>query len=190
MHESTIGRTRQSLSQLALAFAGVGLLFGLLVMSPDGRFAGFMVVAISGAGALISGPRRYRSIGAVAALISVVGAFTLSGEIERSPYRMKARVEHVYLLGSQYSAASGSFRQRTHRWPGSLGDLGTTMTSKSMRSVAMGPAGAITIVLSLPPLESRSLLFTPLEEAGIIHWTCSSNDIPKQYLPAACKGHE
>ena len=41
-------KTRRSISQLALAFAGVGLLFGMLVMSPDGRFAGFMIMAVGG----------------------------------------------------------------------------------------------------------------------------------------------
>ena len=148
-----------------------------------------MIMAVGGTISLISGPRRYRSIGVIAALISVIGAVSFSGEFEHSSYRVRSRVHQVHLLGSQYSAASGSFRQRTHTWPGSLGDLGATTGSKAVRSVTMGPKGTITIVLSLPPREDRSLLFTPSEEAGILHWECSSNDIPEHYLPSACKEH-
>jgi hypothetical protein len=184
--ESTSLKVRRSLSQLALAFAVIGFIAGIAVMSPDGRFAGFSVMALCGAVPLIIGPPYLRKYGALAAAIGTVGVILLAGSGESSLYRIKARIQAVHELGVGYCEASADHRQRTNAWPSGIAGLTVPKKPRTVASVSFGTDGSITFVLS-PQVKDGALVFTPSGVSAPITWTCRGSNIPSAYLPAACR---
>ena len=185
--ESTSHKVKRSLSQLMLAFAALGLIGGIAVMSPDGRFAGFSLAALCGTVPLVMGPANLRKYGALAAVAGTIGVMLLAGSGEGSPYRNKARVSAVYEVAQQYCAASAEHRVRTKAWPSDAVGLAVPKKPRTVSSVSFGADGTITFILSFPPVKGGALVFTPARAAEPISWTCMSRDIPGEYLPAACR---
>jgi hypothetical protein len=185
--ESTSLKVKRSVSQLALAFAVLGFIAGLAVMSPDGRFAGFALTALCGAVPLVLGPSDLRKYGALAAVAGTIGVMVLAGTAESSPYRTKARLQAVNEAAAQFCKASAAHRERTKSWPASLAGLEVPKKPRTVTSIALGPDGAITFVLSFPPVKDKALVYTPAGGAPSITWTCRGRDIPAAYLPEACK---
>jgi hypothetical protein len=185
--ESTSLKARRSLSQLSLAFAGLGLIAALAVMSPDGRFAGLSVMALCGAVPLFLGPSNLRKYGALAAVVGTAGVILLAGSGESSVYRTKARIQAVHELGVQYCEASAGHRRRTNAWPSGAAELTVPKKPRTVTSVSFGTGGSITFILSFPPVKDGALVFTPSGAAAPITWTCRGNTIPEAYLPAPCR---
>jgi hypothetical protein len=183
---STSFTVRRSLSQLSLAFAVIGFVLGILVMSPDGRFAGFSVMALGGTVPIVLGPSGYRRYGAIAAAIGTVGIIVFAGSGEGSVYRNKARVQAVYEYGMRYCAASTEHRLRTKTWPTSVASLDMRKPPRTVKAATFGPDGTITLVLSFPPVKDGALVFTPSGAEGPITWTCGSTGIEEVYLPEEC----
>jgi hypothetical protein len=185
--ESTSFKVRRSLSRLALAFAALGLGAALLVGSPDGRFAGFMVMALGGTVPLVLGPATLRKYGGIAAAIGIAGVMVLAGSVASSPYRTKARIQAVYDLATRYTEASAAYRERTKSWPARVADLEVPRKPRTVASVETGSNGTITFVLSFPPVKGRTLTFAPTGGKKPTAWTCISTGIEEAYLPAACR---
>lgn len=186
--ESTSFKVRRSLSQLALTFAALGCCAALLVGSPDGRFAGFMVMALGGTLPLVIGPTDLRKYGGIAAAIGIAGVMVLAGSMESSPYRTKARIQAVYDLAARYTEASAAYHERTKGWPALVADLEVPRKPRTVTSVALGADGTITFVLSFPPVKDGTLSFAPSGGKGPIVWTCSGTGIEVAYLPGPCRG--
>jgi len=185
--ESTSFKARRSLSQLSLAFAVIGLVGGIAVMSPDGRFAGLALMALCGAVPVIIGPSNLRKYGALAAVVGTIGVILLAGSGESSPYRNKARIQAVYDVGVQYCEAAAAHRQRTKAWPAGVAELAVPKKPRTVTSVAFGSDGSITFVLSFPPVKDSTLVFTPSGASAPITWTCRGSSIPAALLPEACR---
>ena len=185
--ESMSFKVRRSISQLALAFAVIGLIAGIAVMSPDGRFAGLSVMALCGAVPLIIGPSNLRKYGALAAVVGTIGVILLAGSGESSPYRTRARMQAVHEVGVLYCEASAGYRTKTNAWPANVADLAVPKKPRTVTSVSFGADGSITFVLSFPPVKDGALVFTPSDVKAPIAWTCRGKDIPAAYLPAACR---
>jgi len=185
--ESTSFKLRRSISQLSLAFAVLGFMFGIAVMSPDGRFAGFSVMALCGVVPIVIGPNNLRKYGALAAVVGTVGVMVLAGSGESSPYRTKARIQAVHEVAGDYCKASEDHRQRTNVWPSGAAVLAVPKKPRTVTSVVFGADGTITFVLSFPPVKDGSLVFTPVGVKASITWTCRGNNIPEAYLPAECR---
>jgi len=185
--ESTSFKLRRSLSQLSLAFVVLGFGFGIAVMSPDGRFAGFSVMALCGAVPLVIGPPNLRKHGALAAAVVTVCVMVLAGSGESSPYRTKARIQAVHETGVDYCKASAEHRQRTNAWPSGAAGLAVPKKPRTVTSISFGTDGAITFVLSFPPVKDGALVFMPVGVHAPITWTCRGNNIPEAYLPAECR---
>lgn len=185
--ESTSFKLRRSLSQLALAFAALGLVAGIAVMSPDGRFAGLAVMALCGAVPLVIGPPDLRKYGALAAVVGTIGVILLAGSGESSLYRTRARMQAVHELGVQYCETSAGHRQRTNAWPAGVAALAVPKKPRTVTSVTFGTDGSITFIFSFPPVKDGTLVFIPSGANAPITWTCRGNNIPEAYLPAACR---
>jgi len=185
--ESTPIKVRRSLSQLALAFAVLGFIAGIAVISPDGRFAGFTVMALCGAVPLVIGPSNLRKYGALAAGVGAAGVILLAGSGESSIYRTKARIQAVHELGVLYCDASAEHRQRTNAWPSGVESLTVPKKPRTVSSVSFGTDGSIKFILSFPPVKDGALVFTPAGVNAPIVWTCGGSNIPVDYLPAACR---
>jgi len=184
---STSLKVRKALSQLSLTFAGLGLIAGIAVMSPDGRFAGLSVMALCGAVPLIIGPPGLRKYGAIAAVVGTIGVIVLAGSGESSLYRTKARIQAVHELGVRYCEASAGHRRRTNAWPSGVAELTVPKKPRTVTSVSFGTNGSITFILSFPPVKDGALVFTPSGVNAPITWTCRGNNIQEAYLPAACR---
>jgi len=185
--EGTSFKVRRSLTQLSLAFAVIGLIAGVAVMSPDGRFAGLALMALCGAVPLVIGPSNLRKYGAFAAVVGTIGVILLAGSGESSPYRNKARTQAVYDVAVQYCEASAAYRLRAKSWPAGVADLNVPKKPRTVTSVSFGADGSITFVLSFPPVKDSTLVFTPSGGNAAITWTCRGGSIPEAYLPAACR---
>jgi hypothetical protein len=185
--EGTSLKMRRSLSQLALAFAVIGFIAGIAVMSPDGRFAGFSVLALCGAVPLIIGPSNLRKYGALAAAVGTAGVIVIAGSGESSLYRTRARLQAVHEVGVSYCEAAADHRQRTNAWPAGIAALTVLKKPRTVTSVSFGTDGSITFILSFPPVKDGALVFTPSGVSAPITWTCRGSNIPPAYLPAACR---
>jgi len=184
---NTSFKVRRSISRLSLTFAGLGLIAGIAVMAPDGRFAGLSVMALCGAVPLIIGPPDLRKYGAFAAVVGTIGVIVLAGSEESSVYRTKARIQAVHELGGQYCEASAGHRRRTNAWPSGVAELTVPRKPRTVTSVSFGTNGSITFILSFPPVKDGALVFTPSDVNAPVTWTCRGNNIPAAYLPAACR---
>jgi len=179
---------RQSLSRLAFVFSGMGFLLGLLVMSPDGRFFGFVIMAASALVPLIVGPKSYRVYGGAALLIGAVGIAWLYDDFQTGPYRLRAKVHEAFSFGSACTVAAEKYWRPKHEWPSKPQELGLEKISyRSVKSVRLGPGGTITVLLSFPPLKDKSLIFTPSVNGDSVQWECFGNDIPVPFLPSGCR---
>lgn len=185
-HESAPLKVRRSISQLSLAFAVLGLIAGIAVMSPDGRFAGFSTAALCGAVPLVLGPSGLRKYGALAALVGTTGVILLAGSGESSLYRTKARIQAVHDVGIEYRDASAAHRVRTKTWPAAVDVLAVRKKPRTVSSVSFGADGSIAFILSFPPVKDGALVFTPSGVNAPINWTCRGVNVPEVYLPAAC----
>jgi hypothetical protein len=185
--DRTSFKLRRSLSQLSLTFAALGLVTGIAVMSPDGRFAGLAVMALCGAVPLIIGPPDLRKYGALAAVVGTVGVILLAGSGESNLYRTKARIQAVHELGVQYCEASADHRQRTNAWPAGAAALTVPKKPRTVTSLSFDTDGSITFILSFPPVKDSALIFIPTGSNAPITWTCRGRNIPEAYLPAPCR---
>ncbi|MHB8845035.1 MAG: pilin [Nitrospirota bacterium] len=185
--ENTSLNVRRSVSQLSVAFAVIGLIAGIAVMSPDGRFAGFSAAALCGAVPLVLGPSGLRKYGALAALVGTAGVILLAGSGEGSLYRTKARMQAVHAVGGQYCEASADHRLRMKAWPAGVESLTVPKKPRTVSSVSFGTDGSITFILSFPPVKDGALVFTPSGVSAPIAWTCRGVNVPEAYLPAACR---
>ena len=185
--ESASLKVRRSLSQLALAFAVLGLIAGIAVSSPDGRFAGLAVMALGGAVPLVIGPTDLRKYGALSAAIGIAGVMVLAGTVESSPYRTRARIQAVHELAMRYCEASGAYHQRTKAWPTRVADLEVPRKPRTVTSIALNTDGTISFVLSFPPVKEGTLMFTPSGGSAPAAWTCRASGIAEAYLPVICR---
>jgi len=178
---SKIGRP---ISQISLAFSGIGFLFGWFTSA---GFYGFVIMGACAAVPLLIGPKSYRAYGAIALLIAVVGARMVHNNHKQDPYFLRAKVNNAFLVGSDYSAFVEGYWEKNRNWPNKIDDLNVQKTSENVRSLILEANGTIKIVLSFQPLENTSLIFVPTLNGNAIEWRCFSNDIPDIYLPSNCK---
>jgi len=184
---SLASKIAESASRLALTFSWAGFLWGLLVMSPTGRFGGFVAMAACAVIPVLLGSRRYRIYGAVSLLIGVGGASLLYQDYQSDPYFVRGKVAEVFAVGSEYRTVVGAYWERHHTWPERIQDLGVQKGSRSVKAVVLEANGVIRVIASSPPLESKSLLFVPSVSGGATQWQCSSEGMPAIPLPSGCR---
>lgn len=184
---SLASKVAESASRLALTFSWAGFLWGLLVMSPTGRFGGFVAMAACAVIPVVLGSRRYRIYGVVSLLIGLAGASFLYKDYQRDPYFVCGKMAEVFAVGSDYRTAVGGYWERHHAWPERIEDIGLQRSPQSVKAVVLEANGVIRVIASFPPLEGKSLLFVPSVSGGAIQWQCSSEGIPAIHLPSGCR---
>ena len=107
-------------------------------------------------------------------------------------YSMRAKVHGAFQAGSEVKAAVNDFYAKNRTLPGdikaALKAAGVAEpVSPHVRSVTMGPSGAIRVMLAQASLEGKSILFMPQIENETINWKCRSDDVPQRYLPHSCR---
>jgi hypothetical protein len=184
---SLASKVAESASRLALTFSWAGFLWGLLVMSPTGRFGGFVIMAACAVVPVVLGSRRYRIYGAVSLVIGLGGASLLYKDYQSDPYFVRAKMAEVFAVGSDYRTAVGTYWERHHAWPERIEDIGLQRSPQSVKTVVLEASGAIRIIASFAPLEDKSVVFVPSVSGGAIQWKCFSEDIAKVHLPSGCR---
>ncbi len=104
---------------------------------------------------------------------------------------IRARVSTAVAVGHEATKAVESFYARNKSLPRDLKEAGVPLPDyREIRGISMDvQTGAIAVVLATPPLEGKTIHFTPQRDSdNNIAWTCGSDDIRQQkYLPALCR---
>lgn len=96
----------------------------------------------------------------------------------------------AYAVGANASVWVGDYYSDHQILPESLAQAGFSRPlPASVKELRFdNRSGLITMTLAIPSLEGKTLRWTPsFAETLAIGWTCSGPDIPKWYLPRACR---
>jgi len=104
-------------------------------------------------------------------------------------YTVRAKIQGAILVGSEAKLAVTNFYVQNKTLPADLKAAGMAdPVSPYVKSVTMdSQSGAIRVVLAIPSLEGKSILFVPQMDNQIIGWTCRSDDVTPRYLPSSCR---
>lgn len=126
-------------------------------------------------------------LGASVLLIGLT-VFVLLAAPNYSSYGTRAKISEVILAGSHYKTAATEFFEQHRQVPKSIDDIGGfSGPSGKVRRITLENDGSIRVTADFPPVDGRSVIFTPSVQDAKIVWVCRSGDIPAQCLPAMCK---
>lgn len=103
---------------------------------------------------------------------------------------LRGRVAAAITVGVQATRKVDDFYLRNKAMPRDLREAGMTdPLGREVREVSVDPRdGTIQVVLAVPSLEGKSILFVPKSASGDrLVWVCSSSDVRDKYLPASCR---
>ncbi|MEQ1439881.1 pilin [Fontimonas sp. SYSU GA230001] len=128
----------------------------------------------------------------VIAIIGILAAIAIPAYRD---YVAKAQAGEAITLLMGKKVPMAEFFNSAGRWPAdvaSVADQGSTGTFIATVSITggAGSTGVVQLTAHIRAtnvstlIANRNVLMTSSDGA---HWTCSSNDIPSRYLPAACR---
>ena len=131
----------------------------------------------------------------VVAIIGILAAIAIPADQD---YTIRAQVSEGLNLSGGAKAAIAEFTMDSGDYPVDNSEAGLTsdpadINGKYVESVTVGPAatpGLVTVLYGSGAhtlLTAKSLLLSPMTNAGSVEWICKSADIPDKHLPAACR---
>lgn len=102
----------------------------------------------------------------------------------------RGHVTKAVAIGREAARGVEGYYAKHHAFPADLKQAGVREAASSIvKSVSVDArSGAVQVVLALPTLQGKSIVFTPRMEGGDrIVWTCSSPDVRDGHLPANCR---
>jgi hypothetical protein len=184
---SKIEEIKKSLSQIMAAFSILGLIGGIIIMSPTGRFGCFLIMAVCALVTALAGSKRLRIFGIVAFAIGVIGTIILLGDYKHDSYFVRVKIRQAYTIGKEYTKAVTEYHSTNNVWPKSVETFTIKPAPHIIKSVFIEPNGTIKLVLPFSPLNGKSLAFAPQIIDNIATWRCTGKDIPEVYLPQECR---
>ena len=106
-------------------------------------------------------------------------------------YTYRARVSEGISLAGGAKAPVQEYFNNESRLPARIEDVAGTTSGKYVQSLVLGKDGTIKAVFGAggQRLAGRTVSMVPAKQDGkIASWTCRSEDLPSQCLPAACRG--
>lgn len=103
---------------------------------------------------------------------------------------LRGRVAAAITVGALTTRKVDDFYLRNKAMPRDLREAGMTdPLAREVKEVSVDPRdGTVRVVMAVPSLEGKSILFVPKTGSGDrLVWACSSSDIQEKYLPAACR---
>jgi len=128
----------------------------------------------------------------VAAVLVSAFALALWSSLAFAGYQVGAigaKVARAYWFGANVAAWVGDYYDQHQIMPDNLAQAGFTIKlPPTIKAIDMDSQGAITVKVTLPMLEDRTLRWLPsTPETLALRWTCSSPDIPQWLLPPGCR---
>lgn len=121
----------------------------------------------------------------VVAIIGILAAIALPAYQD---YVTRAKMAEVVTLGRGATEAVATYYETTKTVPKGIAETGFTATSPAVRVITVSPKGVVSLTLSTPPLDGKTLSFYPTAgEDKRIKWKCASDDIQEKYLPPQCR---
>jgi hypothetical protein len=182
-----IEEIRKPLSQIMAAFSVLGLIGGILIMSPTGRFGCFLIMSVCALITALAGSKRLRIFGIVVFAIGVIGTIILLGDYKHDSYYVRVKTRQAYTIGNEYTRVVTEYHATNNVWPKSIETFKIQPAPHIIKSVFIEPNGTIKIVLSFSPLNGKSLMFTPQMIENTVTWKCAGKDISDVYLPRKCR---
>jgi hypothetical protein len=181
--------TRSRAARISLVVAYIALVLGPVSLCTCGPVFMGALAALLGLVPVLTGPARYRVLGAVPLLLGAA----ISGQTypefrrEREAYRVRAELVEVVNLGSAIGPALDSRRLAGKPLPGSVEELGVGVPRAKVGSVGIESADRFVITLALPEAAGNALVFVAATEDGARVWQCASRGLASLARPAACR---
>lgn len=124
-------------------------------------------------------------------LVAIIGVLAAIAIPQFQVYKAKAEIISSLPLAQRTSKAVENYYYQHHALPQQLEDIGISSHPDLpfVKEIDFNANnGTIKLVYNAPGILNKSIDYTPrLDKNRKIFWTCSSDDIPANYLPPACK---
>lgn len=124
----------------------------------------------------------------VVAIIGILAAVAIPAYQD---YTVRAKVTEGLSLATSGKTAIGEYFASNGTLPTNNTQAGlatsTSLKGNSVRSVAVGTDGLLTITYSGNPINSSTMLLRPASAAGGISWRCTGGNLVSKYRPSSCR---
>ncbi len=128
----------------------------------------------------------------VVAIIGILAAVAIPAYQD---YTVRAKVTEGLSLASAAKTGVSEWFATNGGFPSANGSVGlptsTSITGNSVRSVAIGSGGVITVTFAATGLPSAvagdTILLTPTNNNGAVQWSCTGGTLDAKYRPSSCR---
>lgn len=127
----------------------------------------------------------------VVAIIGILAAVAIPAYQD---YTVRARVTEGLSLASAAKTGVSEYFATNGTLPANNSEAGiapsASIRGNSVRSVAVGATGAVTVTFSGAPIDGSTLALTPVTDAGNVTWSCTATGgtlIDGKYRPSSCR---
>jgi type IV pilus assembly protein PilA len=123
----------------------------------------------------------------VVAIIGILAAIAIPSYMD---YTTKARVTEGLTLAAAAKTGVSEFRSSEGDWPTNNSSIGLPaaddIKGEAVKSVEVS-AGKIEITYGPTVDEDKTIILSPVAEAGSITWSCDQGTLADNYRPANCR---
>ena len=128
----------------------------------------------------------------VVAIIGILAAVAIPAYQD---YTVRAKVTEGLSLASAAKTGVSEWFATNGDFPSANGSVGlptsTSITGNSVRSVAIGANGVITVTFAATGLPAAvagdTILLTPTNNNGAVQWSCTGGTLDSKYRPSSCR---
>ncbi len=104
-------------------------------------------------------------------------------------FNLRSKIAVAMQTGNEAKSAVTAYYVDNKKLPPDAKAAGIgSPTTPYVKSVTLDAAtGAIRVVLAIPTLDGKSILYVPRTDDQDFRWTCRSDDVPARYLPSYCR---
>ncbi len=182
-------QSKTSASRISLVLGYIVMLVAPVTMGASGPVFMGVLAAAFGLVPLLLGPARYRVLGVFPLVIGAavaVNAFP-QGRKEIEQYSIRGDLTEVVNLGTTIASALDRHRLSARPLPRSINELGISAPREKIANVRIESEDRFAIVLSLPVVVSKELIFVATNQDGTRTWKCTSGGVDLRFLPATCR---
>lgn len=124
----------------------------------------------------------------VVAIIGILAAVAIPAYQD---YTVRAKVTEGLSLASAGKTAVSEFFASNGTLPSTNASAAlatsTSISGNTVRHVAVGANGVITVTFSGSPINSSTIALTPTTVGGGLSWDCDAGTLESKYRPSSCR---